>query len=280
MSEELMVVNTAPVNALRTADQIKADAHLIQEVMKSVMKDKTHYGKIPGCGDKPALLKPGAEKIMSTFRISPDPIVEDLSGPDVIRYRVKVRMMSASGIFLGAGLGECSSNETKYKWRKAYKNEYDDMPEDRRRVKHKSNRNGENYDEYQIRVEIADVANTVLKMAKKRALVDGVLTVTAASDIFAQDIEDLEPEVRNNLYEVNENSEPTTVEMPKATTQQPPKSTGKAAPVPEPAKKMLRKKIEEKSINETELCAKYGIKDIDSVTIPVLNEMLTWISKQ
>jgi len=36
----------------------------------------------------------------------------------------------------------------------------------------------------------ADQFNTVLKMAKKRAHVDAVLTVTAASDIFTQDIED------------------------------------------------------------------------------------------
>ena len=33
--------------------------------------------------------------------------------------------------------------------------------------------------------------NTVLKMAKKRALVDAVLTATAASDIFTQDLEDI-----------------------------------------------------------------------------------------
>jgi hypothetical protein len=37
----------------------------------------------------------------------------------------------------------------------------------------------------------ADHKNTVLKMAKKRSLVDATLTCTAASDIFIQDIEDL-----------------------------------------------------------------------------------------
>ncbi len=37
----------------------------------------------------------------------------------------------------------------------------------------------------------ADDYNTVLKMAKKRALVDAVLTATAASDIFTQDLEDI-----------------------------------------------------------------------------------------
>lgn len=36
----------------------------------------------------------------------------------------------------------------------------------------------------------ADYYNTCLKMGKKRAFVDALLTCTAASDIFTQDIED------------------------------------------------------------------------------------------
>jgi len=40
----------------------------------------------------------------------------------------------------------------------------------------------------------ADYYNTVVKMGKKRAFVDATLTVTAASDIFSQDLEDM-PEV-------------------------------------------------------------------------------------
>ena len=41
--------------------------------------------------------------------------------------------------------------------------------------------------------DLADTYNTVLKMAKKRALVDATLTATAASDIFTQDLEDYTP---------------------------------------------------------------------------------------
>jgi hypothetical protein len=43
-----------------------------------------------------------------------------------------------------------------------------------------------------VRTHPADLANTVLKMAKKRAFVDAVLTGTAASSIFGQDLEDVE----------------------------------------------------------------------------------------
>jgi hypothetical protein len=38
--------------------------------------------------------------------------------------------------------------------------------------------------------DLADSYNTVLKMANKRALVAGILNVTAASDVFTQDLED------------------------------------------------------------------------------------------
>ena len=39
--------------------------------------------------------------------------------------------------------------------------------------------------------DLADTYNTILKMSKKRAHIDAVLTATAASDIFAQDLDDL-----------------------------------------------------------------------------------------
>lgn len=182
-----------------TAIQIKAQVNRIQEVMKAVMQDGVHYGKVPGCGDKPTLLKPGAEKIMATFRLAADPQIEDLSGPDVIRYRVKVNMLTPDGGFVGAGIGECSSDEEKYKWKKAAcDEEYAATDEDRRRPKWKPGYGGKPaFSINQVRTNPADVANTVLKMAKKRALVDGVLTATGASDIFTQDIEDMPEEILN-----------------------------------------------------------------------------------
>jgi len=56
-----------------TAKEVRAQVNLVQEVMKAVMQNGTHYGKIPGCGDKPTLLKPGAEKLASTFRLAINP---------------------------------------------------------------------------------------------------------------------------------------------------------------------------------------------------------------
>lgn len=176
-----------------TAGEIRAQVNLIQTVMKDVMKEGTHYGKIPGCGDDPTLLKAGAEKIMATFRLAADPDINDLSSADEARYRVKVNMSSPSGVFVGAGIGECSSDEEKYKWRKTICNEeFEETADDRKRSVWKRGwQNKPNYQVKQVRTNVADVRNTILKMAKKRALVDAVLTATAASDIFTQDIEDL-----------------------------------------------------------------------------------------
>ena len=175
-----------------TASQVKAQIQLIQQVMKETMKNEVHYGVVPGCGNKPTLLKPGAEKIMATFRISCVPVVEDLSTSDEARYRVEAKMVTRDGQSVGSGIGECSSNETKYMWRKAVcEEEYESTPADRKQAKWKAGYGDKPaYQIKQVRMEIADVANTVLKMAKKRALIDGVLTATGASDIFAQDLED------------------------------------------------------------------------------------------
>ena len=184
-----------------TAKQIKAQVQLIQEVMKAVMEKDVHYGVIPGT-PKPTLYKPGSEKILSTFLIGVEPETEDLSTFDEVRYRVKAKGFSQkTGALLGVGVGECSSNEEKYKWRKPVcDEEFNETPEDRKRIVWKKGyENKPNYQLKQIRTNPSDVANTILKMAKKRAQIDMTLTVTAASDIFDQDLEDMEPETREAL---------------------------------------------------------------------------------
>jgi hypothetical protein len=177
-----------------TAADVRAQVNLMQDVMQEVMRDGTHYGTIPGTKSK-SLYKAGAEKLMATFRLAGDPEVEDLSQQGEVHYRVKVVLRSASGSFIGAGIGECSSQEDKYAWRAAVcDEEFDDTPENRRRVKY-AKWQGKVEKKKQVRTNPADVANTILKMAKKRAQVDAVITATAASDIFTQDIEDLPEEV-------------------------------------------------------------------------------------
>lgn len=175
--------------------RIKTEKQLVRHAMESVMKKDMHFGTIPGTS-KPTLYDAGATTILSLFHLALDPKVEDLSTGDEIRYRVcQFARHAPSGETLGSAYGEASSNEEKYKWRRAVcREEFEATPEDRRRVKWSRYQNKVQSTE-QIRTEPSDIANTVLKMAAKRARIAATLQVTAASDVFAQDLEDLPPEI-------------------------------------------------------------------------------------
>jgi len=158
----------------------------VQAVIKQVMRENVHYGVIPGTKKK-TLLKEGSEILLNTFHISVDPEVEDLSTDDVVKYRVRcVGRHIGSDNIVGYGLGMCSSNEDKYKWRRPVcDEEFEDTPADRRRIKYATGNGGRVFKNKQIRTNPEEVANTVLKMAKKRAQIDLTLTCLAASDSFS-----------------------------------------------------------------------------------------------
>ena len=204
-------------------DQLRRQVNDIQHLMSDLMQDGEHYGVIPGTGDKPSLLKPGAEKLCFAFRLEPRYEVtrREIKRDDVPaghrEYEVLCTLYHIeSGKRFGQGVGLCSTMESKYRYRKddratgvsvpqkywdnrqasilrsALDRADVDVPEDASIGTTKESGSwqvsirtkGENPD-------IADVYNTVLKMAKKRAHVDAVLTATAASDIFTQDVEDM-----------------------------------------------------------------------------------------
>jgi len=213
-SQELTVSEAKEVGPL-SAQEIKAQVQLIQEVMQAVMQEGFHYGVIPGT-EKPTLLKPGAEKLTTTFRLAPLLNVETREIGTVHReYEVRCTLVHIpTGRVYGEGVGSCSTLESRYRYRNAERicpncgrptiikgrAEYgggwlcfqkkggcgakftDQDPA----LTSQSTGRVENPD-------IADIYNTVLKMAKKRALIDATLTVTAASDIFTQDLEDYIP---------------------------------------------------------------------------------------
>lgn len=193
--------------------EIRAQVSLIQDVMKSVMHDKEHYGVIPGTGSKPSLLKPGAEKLCLTFRLDPQyQISETYSGDHLSITSTCTLYYSPTGQRLGSGMGMCSTRESKYAYRSATrrcpacakeaiikgKEEYGGgwvcfKKKDGCGAKFAD---GDPAIESQAVGRVAnpdlpDQYNTVVKMANKRSLVAAVLNVTAASDIFTQDTEDM-----------------------------------------------------------------------------------------
>lgn len=181
-----------------SAMEIRQRVNLVQEVMRSIMKSETHYGVIPGT-KKPSLYKPGAEVLCVTFRVADKYEIEDLTVDGMARFRVRcIGIHQVTGVVLGEGMGECSSHEEKYKWRGAIcAEEFEVTPENLRRLKF-AKWNNKVEKKQQIRTESADQANTILKMACKRAKIAMTLNVTAASDIFTQDIEDLPEEYRHD----------------------------------------------------------------------------------
>jgi hypothetical protein len=171
-------------------DAAKARVEIMRRIQKEVMQEGIHYGVIPGC-EKPSLWQPGAQLLNATFKVAAKPgpdSVEDLSTEDECRYRITLNYVDqVTGNYLGFGIGECSSLEDKWAWKKANKETYEHTDPDRRRIKY-----GKDYETMQVRTNKQDVANTVLKIAKKRALVNGCLDVVAASEIFTQDVEDMD----------------------------------------------------------------------------------------
>jgi hypothetical protein len=193
--------------------QLKEQVQIIQQVLAGVMKKGVHYDAIPGTGKyvknaktgkseyvdgRPVLLKSGAEKINMVFRIGSEPVIHrEFDGFDT-HFHIVARMFHIdTGATLGYGVGEGSTSESKWAWRRAIcHEEFEATLETQRRI-HWQKKYKENYrekDEFegveQVRQNPADIINTVLKMAVKRAEVDGCRKVTACSDVFDQDIDE------------------------------------------------------------------------------------------
>ena len=210
-----LAARTEPTNATAVAT-VKQQMGLITDLMRGVMVQGEDYGVIPGTGSKPTLLKGGAEKLCVLFRLSTrvQKVMRELPGGHR-EYEITVTLhrRDEDGEFFGEGVGVASTMEAKYRWRNASRR----CPACGKEaiIKGKAEYGGgwlcfktkggcgakyadnapEIVNQKAGRVENADVAdcyNTVLKMAKKRALVDAVLTATAASQLFTQDLEDTE----------------------------------------------------------------------------------------
>lgn len=213
MSDQQLVVSDRRESVTElTVEQVVAQAEKVQTLVKQAMREGHHYGVIPGT-DKPTLLKPGAEKINFMFRVAPEfKVTEKELAENHREYQVLCELVHiGTSAVVGHGVGCCSTMETKYRYRWAARKCPKCQGEAIIHGKEeygggwlcfgKKGGCGAKYkeDDEQItaqilgRVEnpdIADVYNTVLKMAKKRALVDATLTAFAVSDSFNQDLEE------------------------------------------------------------------------------------------
>jgi hypothetical protein len=216
--------------------QLQARTALILDVMANVLEQGKDYGRIPGT-DKPTLYKPGAEKLLLTFQLAATrPHTEDLSTSDEIRYRLAVPIEDRSCQSLAVGVGEASTNEEKYRWRRPVcDEEFEETPAHLRREKWFKGRDGKAYKGKQIRTSPADLANTVLKMAHKRALIHGALLATGASSVFNQDLEEFSQELAEAVVEADGGE--AAPAAPKKTVQRASSSSSSSAGKPAAAAK-------------------------------------------
>ena len=140
--------------------EVTRRTQMLRAFVREQMVEGEDYGVVPG-GTKPTLFKPGAEKLNAVFGLSP--LVEVTNREEnwddgFVSYEIKVTLFNKRSEKVDAeGIGSCNSRERKYKNQDA-----------------------------------ANIANTILKMAKKRALVDATLSATRASGMFTQDLEDMD----------------------------------------------------------------------------------------
>jgi len=143
--------------------QLRRMYDMFRELQKRVLEEGVDYGYPAGKktpGQKPSLYKSGAEKLTRLFNLTPRfEIVEAIEKDDFVMYTFKCTLQAASGRIVGEGFGSCNSKE-KRAW-------------------------SENPWAFQ---------NNILKIAKKRAHIDAVLTGLGASNVFTQDLEDEEKE--------------------------------------------------------------------------------------
>lgn len=222
MSEAIVVVDReqdlmlSPVMDIQTA---RARLKTFQEFVQGYLVEGINgdFGTIPGT-PKPTLLKPGADKLCELYGLADDYMVvpeysrEDWNRqPPLFDFTVRCILTSKrTGGHVSTGLGNCNSQEARYKWR----DQKQSCPECHKETIFKDKKDGGFYcwtkkggcgktfsaDEVRIigqvsgRVENDDVAtlkNTILKMAKKRAKIDATLSATRSSGIFTQDMEDI-----------------------------------------------------------------------------------------
>src|ERR1035437_4752061 len=190
----------------------------VLRMQQELLVEKVDYGNVPGV-DKPSLAKPGAEKLCLAYglvaRIETVLIPGDGVTPPTLTYDAAcwLHVGSFDGPIVGMGHGTCSSFEVKYR----YRDDKLKCPDCEMPLRHsKAPRTGwycwrekggcgwQTTDDNDPIVKSQtvgqinnpdphDLANTLMKMAEKRAHVDATLRTTGASGIFTQDMEENVP---------------------------------------------------------------------------------------
>ena len=179
------------------AEGFTAIAEFQQACQQYMVKGVDFGSPFPG-SDKMSLLKPGAEKVCRLAGVADlyevlESICDYDKGLRMVTIRCNLTNLATDQI-VTSGLGECSSYESKYRYRWVYIREVQELGlvVGSLLSRTRTGRNGGEYTQYRLEnADIVDQFNTVVKMARKRSLVDAALGIARLSEIFTQDGDDL-----------------------------------------------------------------------------------------
>jgi hypothetical protein len=213
--EEIQAIEVAPTMDGMSIERVVARFNKIEEIKQRAMVPNIDYGIIPGTNSKPTLMKPGAEKLCVLFELGTrEPIIKEIREGDHYTVNASVTLFHIpTGRDIGTGMGSCSTREKKYAYRDAQRK----CPACGKEAIIKGKQEfgggflcfakkggcGVKFSEKDPAItsqsvgqvenpDLPDAWNTVLKIAIKRGLVDGVLRATGSSAYFTQDIEDFD----------------------------------------------------------------------------------------
>lgn len=224
--------------AIRLAQMVE-ERGLVATFFKDVMEEGHDYGVIPGT-DKPTLFKPGAEKLAELYGYAP--VVRDRQENvdyDTGFYRVVITMglvNKDTGELVAEGVGECNTREARYFYRWVSANRIPEgINKDSLKSEERSSRNGK-YRVYRLENDdLFTLWNTVLKMSKKRALVDAVLSATRSSGIFGRSAQEIQTWIDAEYTDITESDEEDDADQPpqpKQDVQAPPRPSRPTQPTP------------------------------------------------
>jgi hypothetical protein len=229
---------------------------VLQDVVEKYLVATIDFGLIPGTGNKPALFKAGAEKLMDVYGLAADPVIESkIEDYDrgLFDYTIKAYIKTRDGrLTLSSALGSCSSFESKYRYITRSRACPECNAETILKSKFPDKKTGDlgfycyaakggcgvNFtsDDKRIteqevgkkqRDDMADIKNTILKMAEKRAVVAAVIRATRSAELFTQDLEDMSDHLPEDFITVEAKEVKDPKQKDSSTTAKP---AGNAAP--------------------------------------------------
>jgi hypothetical protein len=203
-----VVISDSPQEMSIKLTEMKQKINLVQRFFKEVMIQNQDYGVIQGT-DKPTLLKPGAEKLCELYGYVPTiKHIEEKHNREIGFYYARVTLAlihKSTGYLAAEGVGEANTMEGRYRWRWVPQWKLQEgIDISSLYSEERKSKNGTIYRMYRLENEDPWILwNTVLKMAKKRALIDATLSATSSSGIFTQDVEDLKEWISSAEIEEN-----------------------------------------------------------------------------